>query len=94
VFLGDDAFVESMRAKIPVERDLREVPQARARPLAKPLTDYASRHPDRDRAIAAAYESGGYTLREIGDFFGLHYSRVSKIVQAGERARAKKNRKT
>jgi len=79
--LGDGTFVESMLAKVPVER---EVPQAKARPLAKPLADYTSRHPDRDRAIAVIYESGGYTLWDIEGFFGLHYSRVSKIVQAGE----------
>lgn len=31
--------------------------------------------------IAAAYASGGYTMREIGDYFGLHYSRISKILR-------------
>ncbi|MEA3278662.1 MAG: hypothetical protein U9Q81_25865, partial [Pseudomonadota bacterium] len=51
-------------------------------------------HPDRDRAIAAAYASGGYTMQEIGDYFGLHYSRISKIVQAASGARAKAKGKT
>jgi REP element-mobilizing transposase RayT len=82
VFLGSDAFVEAMRRKVPTDRDLREVPQARARPPAKPLAEYARKHPQRDRAIAAAYASGGYTMQDIGDYFGLHYSRVSKIIRA------------
>jgi len=60
---------------------------------AKPLADYARDHPERNRAIAAAYASGGYTMQEIGDYFGLHYSRISKIVRAdgqtGRKAKGK-----
>ncbi len=37
VFLGSDAFVDAMQGKIPKERDLREVPQARRRPVARQL---------------------------------------------------------
>ena len=80
VFLGSDAFVESMQRRVPQDRDLREVPQAKPRAVPRALADYARRYPDRDRAIAAAYASGGYTMREIGDHFGLRYSRISKIL--------------
>jgi len=38
-------------------------------------------HADRDQAIKAAYASGGYTMQEIGDYFALHQSRISKIVR-------------
>ncbi len=69
-----------MRRKMPTGRDLREVPQARTRPAAKPISVYARTYADRDSAIAAAYASGGHTMKGIGDYFGLHYSRVSKIV--------------
>jgi REP element-mobilizing transposase RayT len=89
-FLGTDAFVESMRSRVPGEQDLREVPQARARATAEPLAVYARRHAGRDEAIVAAYASGGYTMQQIGDFFGLHYSRVSKIIQAMEYGGEKK----
>ena len=82
VFLGSDTFVDSVMRKVPSGRDLREVPQSRPRPQAQPLEDYARAHPERNRAILAAYSSGGYTLRQIGDYFGIHYSRVSKIVRA------------
>ena len=40
VFLGLEAFVETMRQQIPTNRDLTELPQARQRPPAKPLADY------------------------------------------------------
>jgi hypothetical protein len=59
MFLGADAFVEAMRRKVPTDRELPEVPQARARPAVKPLDGWAREHADRAKAIAAAYASGG-----------------------------------
>jgi len=32
-------------------------------------------------AIIEAYQSGGYTLKQIGGYFKLHYSTVSGIVR-------------
>ncbi|MCP4698341.1 MAG: addiction module toxin RelE, partial [Gammaproteobacteria bacterium] len=71
VFPGTDVFVETMKRKIPQERDLSEIPQAKARPDPKPIAHYAQVCPDRNQAIAAAYASGGYTMKAIGDFFEL-----------------------
>jgi putative transposase len=82
VFLGSDAFVETMQRKIPHDRDLREVPQAKRRTVPLALPDYERAHADRNQAIKAAYASGGYTMQEIGDYFGLHCSRISKIIRA------------
>jgi len=62
VFLGSEAFTATMR---------RKVPQARPRPVAKPVKYYARALADRDSAIAAAYASGGHTMKDIGDYFGL-----------------------
>ena len=94
VFLGSDTFVESMRRHVPHNRDLREVPQAKRRPLAKALPDYAREHLQRNDAIVAAYRSGGYTLRDIGDYFSLHYSRISKIIRAADLASREEKGKT
>lgn len=89
IFLGDDQFVEEMQGLVAEERDLTEVPSTQRRPVAKPLAHYVSKHRDRDEAIVAAYASGGYSLKEIGEHFGLHYSRISKIVRAHEKAKGK-----
>lgn len=56
-----------------------EVPRPQRRSL-EPIGVFASRHPSRNAAIAAARASGMYTLSEIGSHFGLHYSSVSRIV--------------
>ena len=86
-----------MRRQLPQNRDHREVPKAaKRRPPAETLLAYARDHPhpQRNDAIVAAYRSGGYTLRDIGDFFGIHYSRISKIVQAADVERREAKGKT
>ena len=84
IYLGTDAFVEKMRRKIEATQDLSEVPAAQRRKLAKPL-EYS----DRNEAIAQAYASGGYGMKAIGDHFGLHYSRVSRILAERRLAKGK-----
>jgi REP element-mobilizing transposase RayT len=89
VFLGSEAFVERVRRQLPSDRDLSDVPLAQRRSEAKPLPEYASLHPDRNEAIAAAYASGGYTLKEIGEYFGLHYAQISRVVRHAKQAKYK-----
>lgn len=88
-FLGSEVFVEQVRGQLPQDRDLSEIPRAQRRPPAKPLRDYARLHPHRDDAIAAAYASGGYMLKQIGEYFGLHYAQVSRIVRRAMDAKYK-----
>jgi len=80
IFLGSQTFVEDMQRKISADRSLGEVPKAQRRPVPRPLTWYFEKHKNRDTAIVKAFQSGGYTMREIGDHVGLHYSRISRIV--------------
>jgi hypothetical protein len=81
VFLGSDAFIEGMQRRIPDAEKLREIPRAQRRPRAKALEDYA-RHGR--KGMAEAYLSGDYTLQQIADYFGVHYSTVSRTVAACE----------
>jgi putative transposase len=89
VFLGSDAFVDNLQRRLPMDRDLSEVPRAQRRPPAKPLAEYVALCPDRDAAIVAAYASGGYTLKQIGEYFNLHYARISRIVRRAREAKGK-----
>ena len=81
VYLGDDQFVEDMQDRIADEENLAEVPSAQRRSRPQPLEDYKTTSNSRDDAIVAAYWSGGYSMKEIGEHYGLHYSRVSRIVK-------------
>ena len=89
IYLGTDTFIEKMQRKIEATQDLSEVPAAQRRSMVKPLEYYAKKQVYRDEAIAQAYASGGYGMKEIGDHFGLHYSRVSRILAEQRRAKGK-----
>ena len=89
IYLGSDAFVDKMQNRLSLDKDLSEIPAAQRRPVAKPLDYYESKFQDRNEAIRRAYESGSYGLKVIGDHFGLHYSRVSRIVAVKGKANGK-----
>jgi REP element-mobilizing transposase RayT len=80
VYLGSDNFVTSMVALIDGSKGLDEVPSSQRRPKPKALEYYERHSKTRNEAIAAAYGSGGYTLKEVGEYFGLHYSTISGIL--------------
>jgi len=81
VYLGSEQFVEKMQSLLEGDRELSEVPASQRRPVPKALGDYEASSHDRNTAITNAYRSGGYTLKEIGNHFGLHYSTVSGIIK-------------
>ncbi len=68
--------------------DLSEVPHASRRPLAPTLTEIQAQFSDRDKAMAHAYATGGYTMRAIGAHFGVHRTTVAKAVRALESLQA------
>jgi REP element-mobilizing transposase RayT len=81
VFLGSEAFVER-HCSLPKPLELlREIPRAQRRPLASSLTDFARRYPVRHEAMARAYQTGVYSMQEIANYFGVHYSTVSRAVR-------------
>lgn len=81
IYLGDDQFVATMQKRLTDDASLDDIPALHKRPVAKPLADYARKHNTRDEAIMAAYRSGGYSQKQIADYFELHYSRISKIIK-------------
>lgn len=89
IFLGDDTFVEKHIKLVDGDRDLSEIPSSQKRVLPKSLNEYEKISTNRNTAIYAAYQSGGYSLKEVGDYFGLHYSRVSRILTEEKKAKNK-----
>jgi putative transposase len=84
IFLGSEAFVAEMQRQINRNRRLSEIPKTQRRPLPRPLAWYFRHHRGRDRAILEAFRSGGYSMREIGEHIGLHYSTISRIISLNE----------
>jgi putative transposase len=89
VFLGSEAFVSDLQYKIRRDKDLSEIPKSQTRPKAKSLDYYARRASNRNEAILASYNSGGYSMKEIGDYHGLHYSWISRVISQNRKANNK-----
>jgi REP element-mobilizing transposase RayT len=104
IYLGDSVFVSTAQAHIEIDAPgLSEIPvfqrcsdpAPNARWNAQSLKDpgLEARHQtdrlERNRAIIDSFASGRFTMRAIGEHFGLHYSSVSRIVSAADRARRK-----
>ena len=83
LLLGDDAFIKQHQATLK-EGDLRELSIAHKRILALSLMEYAEQADNRNAAMVAAYQSGGYTMAEIASYFDVHYMTVSRAVRAAE----------
>ena len=83
--LGGEGFVRGLRPLLDEAVGLDEVPRAQrllGRPeLARTLDAWEGMpKAERNRRIAEAHLSHGYTLTEIARHLGLHYTTVSKIV--------------
>jgi REP-associated tyrosine transposase len=75
--LGDDSFIAKVTRSL--KRPSREVP--RKQRTWKSLASYAREAKHRNEAIQSAYQSGDFTLAQIGEHFGLHYATVSRIAR-------------
>ncbi|MCP4287026.1 MAG: addiction module toxin RelE [Gammaproteobacteria bacterium] len=86
MYLGDDGFIERIRKKhdISNKEALKEVTRLQRRSLAKPLQWYRENIANPKEAMAEAFATGGYSMKEIGDCFEVHYSTVSRAVKALE----------
>jgi putative transposase len=86
VFLGDEALVEKhqLMQKL-LEGDVSEIlfKQRSVSPLT--LDEYQQQSSSRNEAIIKAYQSGGSTMKQICEYFKVHYSLVSRIVAASKK---------
>ena len=81
IFLGDEEFVATHQAMLESIEDLDEIPYAHRRPAKKSLSYFVNSCACTKQAMAAAYRSGHYTMKEIAVFFGVHYATVSRAVK-------------
>ena len=83
LILGDDSFVDQFRQENGTE-SLPEHSKAQKRVMTISLPEYANRYDSRNEAMARAYNTGAFTMREIAEYFGVHYMTVSRAVRQYE----------
>ena len=81
MYLGNDEFVEQMGEKVSNKLSIdTEIPRLQRRVKAPPLALFAGMT-DRNTAIAQAYATSCYSMKEIAQAFDIHYATVSRIVK-------------
>jgi len=81
IYLGSDEFVEAMQCKMNPEQSLEDIPKLQKQSPVRPLLYFEEKYQMRNRAMAEAYRSGHYTLKEIGKHFGVSYATVSRAAK-------------
>ena len=87
MILGGEEFVLKIQNLIEEKKDIYEIPKLQRYPgrppLAVILPQKASDKKElRNKLICKAHLEYAYTLKEIGDFLGIHYSTVSRVIKA------------
>ena len=80
IFLGREGFAARMQEIAAGQANLSGIPPAQRRP-ARSLAAIARDATDTHEAMVTAYAGGAYSLSEIGQFFGKHYSTVSRVAR-------------
>ena len=86
ILLGEDTFIEKFMNYLKGREGVREIPK-RQRYINRPSLDRlferdALRNKQkRDKEIAEATERYGYSQKEVADYFGMHYSTISRLIR-------------
>lgn len=81
IYLGDQEFIDRVQQNIGEKENDLQIPKIQKRPVANSLQEYERTSSSRDEAIVKAYASGAYSYQELGEYFGLHFTRIGKIVR-------------
>jgi len=90
VLLGGEGFVEKFKDLLEGKREIKEIPRPQryvSRPSLDKIFSGQEANGQRDIRINAAHLSYGYTLKEIADYLGIHYTTVSKVIGRGGASR-------
>lgn len=84
IVLGKEIFVEKIKDLLSVKEKIKEIPRIERFATRFSFTEIFKKTRDReerDKNIHIAHVKYGYTLKEIGDYLGIHYSTVSKSLR-------------
>ncbi|MES2206215.1 MAG: transposase [Pseudomonadota bacterium] len=84
LFLGSESFIEETQKHIREDQSLHEIPLQQKQLQAKELSYYAANYANKTKAMVEAYRSGGYSLQEVGVYFGVGRMTVSRAVKKFE----------
>ena len=85
--LGEEGFIDNFKEHLFDKEKIKEIPRAQRyvrRPGLSELFSKGEKAAKRNSNVYAAHVKYGYTLKEIADHLGIHYTTVSKAVKGSE----------
>ena len=83
MFLGQENFIDKIKHLIRGKENFKEITR-KQRYITSPPLNEIFKHLDKkskDQAIYKAYLQYGYTLKDIAEYIGVHYTTVSKVIK-------------
>jgi REP element-mobilizing transposase RayT len=83
LYLGDEKFIDRIKKMIRGKETLKEIPR-KQRYITRPSLESIFKHKDRkqrDKAVHEAHVRYGYTLKDIAEYLGVHYTTISRAVK-------------
>lgn len=87
IFLGSNKFIQKLKPQLNKGKSKKDMPKWQ-RNLNRPPIEEVFKNVEnksvkqRNIRIKQANEKYGYTLKQIGDYLGLHYTSVSRIINS------------
>lgn len=83
LFLGQENFIDKLKHLIQGKEKLKEIPKKQRYVARLPLNDIfgPKDKKSKDQAMYEACLQYGYTLKEIAEYIGVHYTTVSKVIK-------------
>jgi len=95
ILMGSDRFVQELTPRLHGIEQQREIPRSQrlaVRPSLDDLFSGVTSKADRNRKIHEATRRHEYTLSELQEHLGLHYSTISRIATRVEKERTSKDK--
>jgi len=87
LFLGQENFIDKIKHLISGKEKLKEITRKQRYVTRLPLNEifkYKDKK-SKNQAIYKAHQQYGYTLKDIAEYIGVHYTTVSKVIKRIER---------
>lgn len=81
IYLGDSAFIDKVQKYLTDQRDDLQIPKVHKHSKPRPIAYYEKVASNRNSAILDAYACGGYSYQDLGDYFGLHFTTIGKVIR-------------
>ncbi|MCK4309292.1 MAG: helix-turn-helix domain-containing protein [Candidatus Atribacteria bacterium] len=81
MFLGQENFIDEIKHLMRGKEKLKEITRKQRYVTRPPLNEIFKDKGSKDQAMYKACLQYGYTLKDIAEYIGVHYTTVSRVIK-------------